>query len=366
MVQYDSTQSILMDYLSDTEQLMGKLLSKNFSGTARIKAVSDLGFPHDVIRIAGGFATGSFVDWTTNIPFIPIDTCVNVCSVSFFEIKDDIKHLFNDDYFDSVKRKLGNGIYISNFHRGNHFISYLNSVVDGKKYLLLHSSANEYKENFNGLYPVEGNWYFDRIKIFSDGQSYVRYLDGKDAEVFYSIAKGLYEFNEIRHEFIAHVILGDYQEDVSPLHFHHYGMPTNTSIAMGCHLSTQDEIFPILTLPGESLYMIKYSRAKDKSLMLSDKQFLTPHGWGKRHISMPKIALNLKDNIFMLDDQSYEIRFGTSLRSHPNIELRDFGITSLNRKENFFDYLSKLYEYEIVDEFEQIASWNKAGVKIWR
>ena len=162
------------------------------------------------------------------------------------------------------------------------------------------------------------------------------------------------------------MILGDYQEDVSPLHFHHYGMPTNTSIAMGCHLSTQDEIFPILTLPGESLYMIKYSRAKDKSLMLSDKQFLTPHGWGKRHISMPKIALNLKDNIFMLDDQSYEIRFGTSLRSHPNLELRDFGITSLNRKENFFDYLSKLYEYEIVDEFEQIASWNKAGVKIWR
>ena len=83
---------------------------------------------------------------------------------------------------------------------------------------------------------------------------------------------------------------------------------------MICHLSTQDDIFPILTLPGESLYMIKYSRAKDESLMLSDKQFLTPHGWGKRHISMPKIALNLKDNIFTLDDQSYEIRFGTSLR----------------------------------------------------
>lgn len=366
MIWYDSTQSVLMDYLSDTEQLMGKLLSKNFSGTARIKTVSDLGFPHDVIRIAGGFATGVFVDWTTNIPFVPVDTCVNVCSVSFFEIKDDIKHLFNDDYFNSVKRKLDNGIYISNFHRGNHFISYLNSVVDGKKYLLLHSSANEYKENFNGLYPVEGNWYFDRIKVFSDGQSYVRYIDGKDAEVFYSIAKGLYEFNEIRHEFIAHVILGEYQENVSPLHFHHYGMPTNTSIAMGCHLSTQDEISPILTLPGESLYMIKYSRVKDKSLMLSDKQFLTPHGWGKRHINTPKMALNLKDNMFTLDEQNYGIRFGTSLRSHPNLELRDFGATSLTRKENFFNYLSKLYEYEIVDEFEQIASWNKAGIKIWR
>ena len=366
MICYDSSQNILIDYLSGTEQLMGKLLSKKFSGSARIKTVSDLGFPHDVIRIAGGFATGVFVDWDTNMPFVPVDTCVNVCSVSFFEIKDDIKHLFCEEYVNSVKRKLDNSIYISNFHRGNHFISYLNSVTDGKKYLLLHSSANEYKDNFNGLYPVEGNWYFDRIKFFSDGQSYIRYIDGREAELFYSIAKGLYEFNETRHEFIAHVILGDYQEDVSPLHFHHYGMPTNNSIAMGCHLTTQNEILPILTLPGERVYMIKYSRVKDESLMLSDKQFLTPHGWGKRHIDIPKMVLNLKENIFSLDEQNYEIRFGTSLRSHPNLELRDFGATPLVRKENFFNYLSKLYEYKIVGEFEQIASYNKAGIKIWQ
>ena len=78
--------------------------------------------------------------------------------------------------------------------------------------------------------------------------------------------------------------------------------------------------------------MIKYSRVKDKSLMLSDKQFLTPHGWGKRHINTPKMALNLKDNMFTLDEQNYGIRFGTSLRSHPNLELRDFGATSLTRK----------------------------------
>lgn len=365
MIHYDSTQAILMNYLSDTEQLMNRLLLKNFSGVARIKTVLDLGFPHDIIRIAGGFATGVFVDWTSNKPFIPVDTCVNVCSVSFFEVKDDITHLFNDDYFDSIKNRLANGIYISNFHRGNHFIAYLNSIVDGKKYLLLHSSANEYKENYNGLYPVEHNWYFDKIKVFSDGKSYIRYLDGKDAEIFYSLAKGLYIFNEIRHEFIAHVILGEYQDNVAPLHFHHYGMPTDNSIGMGCHIINTDEISPILSLPGENLYMIKYHRAKDVSLMVNDKQFLTPHGWGKRHIGIPQMSLNMKDNIFVLDNESYEIKFGTSLRSHPNLELRDFQNDSMSRKESFFNHLSQIYEYDIVDEFKQIASWNKAGVKIW-
>lgn len=366
MMQYDYTQVVLKDYLTNTEQVINKLLSKEFSGSARIKFVSDLGFPHDVIRIAGGFATGVFVDWTTNAPFIPVDTCVNVCSTSFFEVKDDITNLFNDEYFDLINRKFAHSIYISNFHRGNHFIAYLNSIIDGKKYLLLHSSANEYKDNFNGLYPVEGNWYFDKIKVFSDEKTYIRYLDGKDAEVFYLVAKSLYAFNEIRHEFIAHVILGDFRNDATPLHFHHYGMPTNRSVAMGCHLSEQNEIYPILTLPGENLYMVKYYRPKDASLMVNDRQFLTPHGWGKRHINTPQIRLDLKNNRFILDNESYDIKFGTSLRAHPNLELRDFGTSLETRKENFFNYLSKIYEYEVVNEFEQIASWNKMGVKIWK
>ena len=366
MIPCDSSQTVLQNYLSKTEQLMNKLLNTHFSGNAKIYAVSDLGFPHDVIRIAGGFATGAFVNWTSDIPFVPIDTCVNVCSVSLFEIDEDIKCLFNSEYFDSIKMKLDTGIYISNFHRGNHFIAYLRSIINGKRYLLLHSSANEYKENFNGLYPVEGNWFFDRIKVFSDGESYIRYLDGKDAEVFYSIAAGLYKFNEIRHEFIAHVILGNHQVNTHPLHFHHYGMPLSTSVAMGCHLSNQGQTLPILTLPGENIYMIKYHHTKHESLMIKNEQFLTPHGWGKRHIGTPLIKLNLEDNIFTLDNESYEIKFGTSLRAHPNLELRDFESTSVTRKEQFLNYLSKLYEYEFVDEFEQIASWNKAGIKVWR
>lgn len=66
MVHYDETQKVLEQYLMSTEMLMNELLSEQFSGCAQIKFASDLGFPHDVIRIAGGFATGAHVSWISN------------------------------------------------------------------------------------------------------------------------------------------------------------------------------------------------------------------------------------------------------------------------------------------------------------
>jgi len=365
MVHYDATQTILSEYLYNTQCLLDDFLRSTFGGTASVKAISDLGFPHDVVRIAGGFATGAFVEWTSTTPFIPVDTCVNVCTATFFEVKDDIGFIFNEEQIKSFNSRLERSIYISNFHRGNHFISYLKSKRSGKLYLLFHSSANEYKENFNGLYPIEGNWYFDKIKTFSDGKSYFRYLDGKDAEVFYRIAQGLYTFNEIRHELIAHVLLGSLQSDNEVLHYHHYGMPSSSSVIMGGHILNDNEVAPILTLPGENLYFVKFHKAKEQSLKLNGNKFLAPHGWGKRHKGTPKIMLDIKKNKFVLDDESYEIKFGTSLRSHPNLELRDFQSQSKNRHDGFFEHLEKLYDFEIMDELEQIASLTKAGVKLW-
>ena len=362
---YDETQRVLGEYLSKTELLMNELLSKKFSGFAQVRVTTDLGFPHDVIRIAGGFATGVHVSWESKRPFVPVDTCVNVCSASFFEIDRDILDLFTDDYMNSVRERLSQGIYISNFHRGNHFISYLRSRETGKLFLLLHSSANEFKDNFNGLYPVKGNWYFDKIKVYSNGKTYINYLDDKDAEFFYRLAEGLYNFNEIRHEFIAQVILGSLKNVINVQHFHHYGMPTPNSIVMGSHILKNGEIAPVLTMPGQNIYMVKFNSAKDNSLLINKSQFITPHGWGKRHKNVPQISLDLSTNSFTLDDESYNIEFGTSLRAHANLELRDFNNEMSGGKENFFSYLKKMYCFEISDEMEQIASWNKAGVRIW-
>lgn len=366
MVPYDATQKVLAQYLSNTELLLNKLLEKDFAGSAQIKFVSDLGFPHDVIRIAGGFATGAFVCWSANRPFVPVDTCVNVCSTSFFEVEDDIMYCFNKDHIDTVKNSLMNGIYIPNFHRGNHFISYLKSRITGKSYLLLHSSANEYKENFNGLYPIENNWFFDKIKTFSDGKGYIRYIDNKDAEQFCSLAQGLNKFNELRHEFIAHVISKGLTNINNVSHYHHYGMPNSKSIAMGCHIISSGDISPVLTLPGEDIYMVRFNSLKDDSLRIDEKSFLTPHGWGKRHKGTPQISLDLSNNKFILDSESYDIKFGTSLRANSNLELRDFQTNKVDRKDSFFEHLNKMYDLEIVDNMEQIVSWNKDGVKIWK
>lgn len=360
MVCIDETQKVLEQYLSNTEMLMNELLSSEFSGSARIRVTTDLGFPHDVIRIAGGFATGAHVSWDSTRPFVPVDTCVNVCTASFFEITLDILNLFTDEYLSNVKKRLSQGIYVSNFHRGNHFISYIRSRVNGKLYLLLHSSANEFKDNFNGLYPVKGNWYFDKIKTYSNGKAYINYLENNDAEVFYRLSEGLYKFNEIRHEFIVQVILENLKYVQNVQHFHHYGMPTPNSVVMGSHILNNGEVAPILTMPGQDIYMVKFCSVKDKSLLINDSQFITPHGWGKRHKNIPQLLLDLNSNKFMLDGELYNVEFGTSLRAHPNLELRKY-----SGKENYFNYLRKMYSVELLDEMEQLASWNKEGVRIW-
>ena len=128
MVCFDKTHVQLTKYLQNTETTFNKLLSP-YGGHATIKSTLDLGFPHDVIRIAGGFATGAYVKWQSNCPIIPVDTCVNVCSCSFFEIDDDILNLFDNKVFNELINKLNSGIFIWNFHRGNHFISYLKSRI---------------------------------------------------------------------------------------------------------------------------------------------------------------------------------------------------------------------------------------------
>lgn len=365
MIPYDETQKVLEQYLINTEMILNELLSEYFSGFAKIRVTTDLGFPHDVVRIAGGFATGAYVNWVSERPFVPVDTCVNVCSTSFFEINVDILSMFTENYMNSVKSRLSNGIYLSNFHRGNHFISYVQSCITGKIFLVLHSSANEFKDNFNGLYPVQNNWYFDKIKTYSNGRTYIKYLDNKDAEMFCKLADGLYEFNEIRHEFIAQTILGGLHNVMGLQHFHHYGMPTSNSVVMGSHIVKDGDVAPVLTMPGENIYMVRFNSVKDKSLMINDNQFITPHGWGKRHKSSPRISLDLPRNKFILDDNEYDIKFGTSLRDHPNLELRSFEKQYLDGKDSFFSYLKKMYNFEIVDEMKQIASWNKKGVIVW-
>lgn len=142
-------------------------------------------------------------------------------------------------------------------------------------------------------------------------------------------------------------------------------MPTPNSVIMGSHILKNGESAPVLTMPGQNIFMVRFNCVKDDSLLIDDSHFLTPHGWGKRHKKTPQISLNLNSNKFTLDNESYDISFGTSLRAHPNLELRNFNSDKSDAKDIFFNHLKKMYSLDVIDEMMQIASWNKEGIKLW-
>ena len=82
----DSTQKMLLPYVKETERLLDGLVKKyDEYGEAHIFPSLDIGFPNNVLRLAGGFATGMLVVWKSGTPLVPVDTTVNVCSSSYYE-----------------------------------------------------------------------------------------------------------------------------------------------------------------------------------------------------------------------------------------------------------------------------------------
>lgn len=160
----DKTQEILADMAKSSECILTKLIqSKDRNGSAKIITNLDLGFPHDVIRIAGGFMTGIHVKWRSNIPIIPVDICMNVCTVSVYKVHTISEELLTQKSINDLINNLNKSSYIANFHRGNHFISYVESIKTMERYIIIHSSAAEFETMYNGLYPVENNYFHRKI-----------------------------------------------------------------------------------------------------------------------------------------------------------------------------------------------------------
>lgn len=358
---YDTTQIQIVKYLQETQQIFTEFLERDCGGGNCYFVPSlDLGFPHDVIRIAGGFATGAYFKWSSKVPIVPIDTCVNDCAVSIFEVDGDILSCFTEDKIQLFKNKIENSIYKLNFHRGNHFISVMQSKKTKKVFLLLHSSANEFKDNYNGLYPVEENYFWKKTRVYTSRQRYFRYLLGADAELFWKMSEQLPKFNEIRQEFLASALVEGTARIINANTYHHYFMPDFESVIMGGHVTRAGDKLPLLTGPSENIFMLRYDELKDNDYRIPDSvEFITPHGLGKYDINEPKISISMNTKKFSLDGIEYDIRFGESLRAHPNLKLRPF------EAKKVFGYLNKCYKYTIEDEFIQLLSWNKAGIKEW-
>lgn len=293
----DSTQRYLLGYIKETETLLRGVMEKYSTASVNGKKVSDahiypsldLGFPNNSVRLAGGFATGMLVTWKCGTPIVPVDATVNVCSSSVFELPENYNMNKTDAEFKHDIKKLMQEAtkegYGFNFASGNHFLM-LAEDEKGKKYLVLHSSAKEFKDSYIGLYPVKGNWYHEKIRIYPTpyvrGKRYIRYLKGDDAIFFISLAKKLEEVNVQIHGYFAKAMNATKCSDLKRATYHHYYMPTDSSIAIGTFVEEPGTTVPIFSAPNKAICLFEVDAEQNWTIQLGGKpKCLIPHGWGQ-------------------------------------------------------------------------------------
>lgn len=313
----DPTQQVILPALAITERLIAKAitLETGHRSHAEIIAMPDLGLANNYIRMKGGFFTGMYVNWDSPIPFIPVDATVNSCGVSVFLLKEDISFLEFQSRVVSAKEKLKTSLYNWNYERGNHFISVCR-LSNGQYCAVMHSSADEYKRSIvgNSLYPEPTVWYYDDIHTITseDGNRFLRYLIGKDAERFISIATALENTNHNRMKAMADLIFGEIIKD-ELLYAPHYGMPSTNSIAIGC--SWKKEASILLTVPGKDVYIVTPKKTPN------DSKWLLPHGLGSI-IDTPSISFDqmqlVINNQTMTSDRDISTLPGKGIRFSKN------------------------------------------------
>jgi len=223
---------------------------------------------------------------------------------------------------------------------------------------LLHSSAVEFRGNFNGLYPVKDNWYYDRMKTFHSNGRYLRYLIGEDAVLFFNLSEALKQFNKTRHDFFAHILTNGIAKISSNKTWHHYEMPNNSAVNIGSTLVDIGETFPILTKLGSPIIFLKVNKLIESTFDIKGK-LLVPHGWGKKSIARPTISFDFKKNVIKLNGTDYAIEYGTSLGKDKSFIIRDYEI------DEYLAFLKKYYEFTVIEKYNQLLSYSKQGLIKW-
>lgn len=286
----DATQKILLPYVKETERLLNNLIKRyDKEGEAHIFPSLDIGCPNNILRLAGGFATGMLVVWKCGTPLVPVDTTVNVCSSSYYEFDASalygkkISEFFNVDIIQRIinKGSVNEGLAFS-FNTGNHFLLLCKSRMNGKYYLVLHSSAKQFKDTFLGLYPKPHNWYSDFLKVYQEEENgrYINYLKDAEAERFINIARSLNEQNKDIHNWFAKEIFGNIKPTMNKT-FHHYGMPTDYSIAIGTYIVDENDVVPIFSKEGYPIFLFRASSDMWSIELAGKKKYIIPHGWGQ-------------------------------------------------------------------------------------
>ncbi|MGW1585431.1 hypothetical protein [Streptomyces sp. NPDC002386] len=328
----DATQREIVGHLRTTEHLLAQVatLLSGHDCDAEIIPMPDLGLPHNVRRIHGGFFTGAYYRWETTVPLVPVDATVNLCGVTLFRIEDDFAD--EQDFRQRVEAArtvlVEKSSYVWNFTTGNHFVILAENRTPGVlpqgRYLVLHASAAEFKNQYNGLYPALGNWYHDEVRVLSGKNGrYLRYLSGKAAERFAHMVAMIEHYQHERQRMCAALILGAEaritEEVCSVLH---YGMPDTSSVAIGCQWLPDDEPRSLLlTRPGAPLYLIRAETGGANRTSTSNGPVtLTPHGLGVRALEPLELAYG--DDHLVLGGR--RLSLDQSLAGQDFVAIRDF------------------------------------------
>lgn len=347
----DPTQKMILPHLEITEELLSKVATK-LSGKrkkAEITAMPDLGIAHNCTRMMGGFFTGARYVWDSTVPFVPVDATINVCGTSVFKLK---KEMSREEFIKRVKTMLADRRkYTWNYTNGNHFISLCKSNGDYEAeagyYMVVHASANEFKNGPQGLYPNPDVWYYNDIQTeYLEGTPrYLRYISGEKAEHFYEIAKMLIPFNEERNRYFIKNVLKEYC-DKEILSAQHYGMPNNHTVCIGLHW--EPKAYTLLTAPGYPIFIIQPL----------ENYNISPHGFG---LELKKQNIILEKNEITIGEKTFH--YGDSI---------NIGVDAFNRcsflTENIDAHISKIINIcpgKIIGKLHQIVSISKDGIKIW-
>lgn len=348
----DNTQKSILPHLQITEHLIIEAIEKESGkmGDANIIAMPDLGFANNAIRMRGGFFTGMYVNWNSEIPFVPVDATVNSCGVSIFSLRSEISLEEFKSRISDTKKRINQLGYNWNFERGNHFISLCHDYLNNY-YLVMHASADEYKKEKHNesLYPIQGGWYFDEIKTVYTKDRYLRYICGSQALKFTQIAKRLENINHDRMNSIASMMASNYlKEEV--IYVSHYGMPSSSSVSIGCTWNLDESI--LLSRPGNDIYIVK-NKNPESSL------WLTPHGFGS-HIASSNILYrqcNLEINgVTIIRDEDVALLKGKVIRGEK------FSTEQIEK------YVCKILEKTnaiITNRFHPIITINKDGITLY-
>ena len=348
----DPTQLAILPHLLNTETLVAKAIRKETGNdsSVSITAMPDLGLANNAIRMKGGFFTGMYMEWDSSIPFVPVDATINSCGVSVFVLNEMISSQSFAERMEAAKKKLAVGGYNWNFGRGNHFIS-ICRMGDGRYCAVMHASADEYKRDLAGfaLYPDPRVWYFDLIKTIWNREHcrYLRYLTGSPAERFINIALGLEAVNRRRMLDFAEEIFGSVL-DCELIHVPHYGMPTASSVAIGCSWKTNKSI--LLSLPSRDFYMIENS---------DDPKWLTPHGFGA---SIPNSDISYDQSGFHINGN--QIITDGDLRSLVGKDIRLSGAGQGMLEKHVRQILNSCNAV-ISERFHPLMSFNKDGINVF-